>query len=284
MTKTKKRKSKSCNRGYPCGGSCISRGYNCRKRLKGQAGDYANWLKLQGDKMGDKFNVEAGVRLSKQANSQGIKASKPDIPQGTLNKARGFLVESMIKAVKEDEEWLAMAQSQLDTDNKDIKKIKRKISKENKFVDSKQKAARLKKFKIELNKLEKQKKETEQEIARLNESIDERNKRIGKRKPKLSGNQIQPFTRLSDLDRELSALKKKQAESLRKDINLLDAVKNRLNEMVYERTNQVVPFKRKRTQDFKEEESYLELRLTYNNLLNKIWQELERLVNAANQI
>ena len=43
---SKKKKRRSCNKGYPCGSSCISKSYSCKKKLKGQAKNYAEFLKL----------------------------------------------------------------------------------------------------------------------------------------------------------------------------------------------------------------------------------------------
>jgi hypothetical protein len=42
---SKKKKRRSCNKGYPCGSSCISKSYSCKKKLKGQAKNYAEFLK-----------------------------------------------------------------------------------------------------------------------------------------------------------------------------------------------------------------------------------------------
>lgn len=61
-----KAKQKSCNRGYPCGGSCISRGFNCRKKLAGQGKNYADWLKTQGDRVGGRLLLPGSTQPTKK--------------------------------------------------------------------------------------------------------------------------------------------------------------------------------------------------------------------------
>jgi hypothetical protein len=61
-----KAKQKSCNRGYPCGGSCISRGFNCRKKLAGQGKNYADWLKTQGDRLGGRLLLPGSTEPAKK--------------------------------------------------------------------------------------------------------------------------------------------------------------------------------------------------------------------------
>jgi hypothetical protein len=52
--KTQTSKKPKCSKGYPCGGGCISRQNNCQKKLKGQASDFAGWLKQNGSRNGRK--------------------------------------------------------------------------------------------------------------------------------------------------------------------------------------------------------------------------------------
>jgi hypothetical protein len=45
------KKPKSCNKGYPCKGACISAKFNCRNPLTGQAENFAKWLKANKGKL-----------------------------------------------------------------------------------------------------------------------------------------------------------------------------------------------------------------------------------------
>lgn len=74
MVRTKQRKTRNCNPSisYPCGNSCITQKYNCRKKLKGQAGTYADWLEIQALKLPKKRTSTARLsRSTKPSRSRG---------------------------------------------------------------------------------------------------------------------------------------------------------------------------------------------------------------------
>ncbi|MGL5197202.1 MAG: hypothetical protein ACRC8Y_26730 [Chroococcales cyanobacterium] len=66
------RKSKSCNKGYPCKGTCISARYNCRNALEGQAKSFGDYIKsnlgklTQGQKSAAK-NIGINPKTGKQS-------------------------------------------------------------------------------------------------------------------------------------------------------------------------------------------------------------------------
>ena len=45
------KKERKCRKGYNCGNSCINKALNCRRAFSNQASNYADWLKLQGEKV-----------------------------------------------------------------------------------------------------------------------------------------------------------------------------------------------------------------------------------------
>lgn len=74
---------KQCKKGYPCGGSCISRSKICKKVLTGQAATYGEWLKNQAQATG----VASGgttaasakpVRAERTAQDPKPKTARPD--------------------------------------------------------------------------------------------------------------------------------------------------------------------------------------------------------------
>lgn len=72
---TKTAKKPKCSKGYSCGGGCISRGFNCRKKLTGQGKNYADWLKNSPVKGG----ALAVVSKSNNSSSNGrlLRSSTP---------------------------------------------------------------------------------------------------------------------------------------------------------------------------------------------------------------
>ena len=64
----KKGKKKTCDKGYPCGSSCISKKWKCKKPLEGQAGTFADWLKIQGEKKGADIAKKSNVKKQKKSN------------------------------------------------------------------------------------------------------------------------------------------------------------------------------------------------------------------------
>lgn len=53
-TQKRKRKTRNCSKGYPCGNSCINKQRKCKKKFSDQAATYAGWLKKNG---GDRARV-----------------------------------------------------------------------------------------------------------------------------------------------------------------------------------------------------------------------------------
>lgn len=96
----RKAKSKSCDKGYPCGRSCISRRFGCKKKLMGQASTYAGWLKKQGENLSESFNKEAGIRIGKELGKLRRERSRGAIDQvaqemlGLLDSASASLLRS----------------------------------------------------------------------------------------------------------------------------------------------------------------------------------------------
>lgn len=58
-------KTLRCNKGYPCGGSCISRQRSCKKSLQDKSADFADWLK------------QSALRTSRKIDINPIQPSHP---------------------------------------------------------------------------------------------------------------------------------------------------------------------------------------------------------------
>jgi hypothetical protein len=67
------KKKKSCNKGYPCKGSCISAKYNCLNPLKGQSKTFADWLKTNKDKL-SKTQKSAAIKQGVNPKGESIQA------------------------------------------------------------------------------------------------------------------------------------------------------------------------------------------------------------------
>jgi hypothetical protein len=273
-----KQKSKSCNRGYPCGGSCISRGYNCRKKLTGQGNNYANWLKSQGDRLGDDFNKEAGKRLAAEINS----ISKPKSLEGVMDKADSDmdnLVDRSIQIVLEsDKKMLALHQESLALNRKNVKKYEKALKKETTQEGKRFYQDILTTLKSEVLKAEQSMKELEKNIAKGEAQV----LKAANSKPR---NQIQKFTKMSDLNKELAKLKDKdKRKGLSEELKKLDKLMSELNDIENKYTlgNQIVPFKKRRggASDFAEDvkqmriDKYLEVRSQFAQTVEVIQEML----------
>ena len=64
--KKRTRKTKTCDKGYNCGNSCINRKLKCKRKFSDQASTYAGWLKKQGKKAsGKKPTKKLDTKLNK---------------------------------------------------------------------------------------------------------------------------------------------------------------------------------------------------------------------------
>jgi hypothetical protein len=263
-----KQKSKSCNRGYPCGGSCISRGFNCRKKLTGQGKNYADWLKGQGDKLGDRFNQEAGARLGRDF----YKTASPKSLKGFIKDIKNLIDTADNSILSSDLKMLDYAKQNIKRLTSEVKYSKNKL---------KNKDGKLSKFDREwheqtLKRHEPSLQQAKQEKADLEKSIKDREAEIKARTP---ANNIKKFEKMSDLNRELMNLKNKNIPpEMRKDLNKLESLKEKLEgikskyqDESKDPQNTIVPFKKKRSKDFAEETSlvrlYLDLRSQIIDLL-----------------
>lgn len=77
-------KQRNCKKGYPCGKTCINKKRNCKKKLEGQADNFANWLKIQA---GDSSITRSPLSLKKPKAKQrglGADADKSFLPHERL--------------------------------------------------------------------------------------------------------------------------------------------------------------------------------------------------------
>lgn len=88
----KEGKAKSCKKGYPCGGSCIKAGYNCKKAVTGQARTYAEFLAQQNRQ--SKKSVQKPLNKSDKTqdtgNSKGTKKKQGETEMVKLNMEQNF--------------------------------------------------------------------------------------------------------------------------------------------------------------------------------------------------
>jgi hypothetical protein len=76
-------KQRSCKKGYPCGGSCISKNYACKKAVKGEAKNFGEFLKNQknGKKAKPKTTAKKKSTPKKAVKPQNTKNQKPEAKQ-----------------------------------------------------------------------------------------------------------------------------------------------------------------------------------------------------------
>ena len=260
MPPTKKQKSKSCNRGYPCGGSCISRGYNCRKKLKGQASNYADWLKSAGDRLGDDFNKEAGKRLGVEL-FESMDSRKLSL---YMNNA---IVEGDKAIIEADESLLRIGKIKIEQAQGRVKRYQ-KLLKD--------------KFLLDEDNL----KSIEEGLAKAKAEISDRlrdqkilQQKIADRDKQLPRNKIARFRRIDNIDKALSKLNQRDRSSVQKDARqLLESIYN-----LEMQKNNIVRFKKKPKgeRDFVEEDiartplaAYLKAREKVLALLEEITKKL----------
>lgn len=280
MPKTKQ-KSKSCNRGYPCGGSCISRGFNCRKKLAGQGKNYADWLKRQGDRLGDEFNQEVGKRLAIEINGK-LKINKSKNVKDGLKGLLSIVNDANKSVLESDKKMLAVIQDLLKNSEKNIENYQRKLKQKKITQWDKDFYSNM------LEDAQKEQKIAKQEVQELTEAIAKREKEIAQDSPQ---NQIKKFSRASEIDKELRQLKSDRARRLARNLSDADRLKKLLDESVG-KANQIVPFKKRRggINNFAEDTSikilvdrYLELRSQFTETLQSIQEILDEFALIVNR-
>ena len=70
------RAGRNCQRGYNCGGSCITRRKNCRKALEGEAKNFGEWMV---SKMSANIGAVVGEAPVDKPNAEPPKATTPDL-------------------------------------------------------------------------------------------------------------------------------------------------------------------------------------------------------------
>ena len=96
FAKKGKGKQKSCQKGYPCGGSCISKAFDCRKMLKGQAKNFAEFV-----------NLQAAKKASSSKKSKPTKSKKTTPKKATKPKTS----KSQDSATKQEQNWRKQAEA-----------------------------------------------------------------------------------------------------------------------------------------------------------------------------
>ena len=84
-----KKKRRNCQKGYPCGQSCISKTYGCQKALKGQAKTYGEWLKSKVTDSAPPLSG-SGADGDKQRRDVKKEATEPSIKKITAKSAHEF--------------------------------------------------------------------------------------------------------------------------------------------------------------------------------------------------
>ncbi|MGK7925374.1 MAG: DUF935 family protein, partial [Spirulina sp.] len=117
-----KQKKRKCTKGYNCGGSCITRKKNCRKALKGEAKNAAEWLRMQLHGKGG--TGASGEGKAKKANE--AKAKKDNSSKGLMKSGEDFLENSERKAIDDYFE----AQKTLDSRKSKINDVREQLYRE----------------------------------------------------------------------------------------------------------------------------------------------------------
>ncbi len=117
-----KQKKRKCTKGYNCGGSCITRKKNCRKALKGEAKNAAEWLRMQLHGKGG--TGASGEGKAKKANE--AKAKKDNSSKGLMKSGEDFLENSERKAIDDYFE----AQKTLDSRKNKINNVREQLYRE----------------------------------------------------------------------------------------------------------------------------------------------------------
>ena len=86
--KKRKRNTKTCDKGYNCGNSCINRKHKCRAKFSDQASTYAGWLKKQAQK-----TTTAKAPATVTANPP-VKKAKKRIPPSPAKVAKDFFKDN----------------------------------------------------------------------------------------------------------------------------------------------------------------------------------------------
>lgn len=260
-----KTKSKSCNKGYPCGRSCISRRFGCKKKLKGQASTYAGWLKKQGENLSESFNREAGIRIGKEAGKLRRERSGSVIDQ-FAQEMLGVLDSASASILRSDKNLLEMIEQDLQDTKKEVENltgqaISRKLNK-----DEQNNLAMSQKRILKLT----------QEQKALQDEIAKREKELDSTTPK---NQIKSFTREDEIDKAIRNLRNKNISSeIRDDLKKLNDLRGELKNIKakYIEENNIIRFKRPR--NFAENGDVLfQYLTTRNKILSLLKQSRRRL-------
>lgn len=183
-----KKKRKNCVKSYPCGDSCISKSKNCRKVLKGQASNYANWLERQRQKLSSpksptlKAGKDSKIPSDKEINNQPRLQSLGEMAQ------KGVDLDRQMLDYEKGE--LKFYQDWLDGSINDLRKAQSAKSRA-KTPEAKQKQQEL----IDGIK---------EERKMLRDTVKEFKRRIEDRENKLSGKQsVEPKKTGKELSKEL---------------------------------------------------------------------------------
>jgi hypothetical protein len=129
--KTQAGKKPKCSRGYPCGGSCISRQRKCQTKLKGQATDFADWLK------------QSATQASVTIKSTKIKPAANSLEKQTSRKVKVAPVPAPSENTSKKTSSFASVDQGLRADSPSNKRLNAKLEKELKSL-TKEAAKRVK--------------------------------------------------------------------------------------------------------------------------------------------